>query len=211
VDVVLNGIDTDRYGGRSRRREIRDALDIPAEARVIGTIGRLTEVKRQDLLLQAFARLPLAGGNEWLLIVGDGEERARLEVLAAELGIRERTVFAGYQAHPEHYLQAMDLFALTSRHEGMPLALLEAWAAGLPVVSSAVGGVPQLVKHGQTGLLFESSNAEALTMALAQVLNDPLLSDRLAAAGRAVVTKCYSLERMANDYEKRYRAVARQG
>jgi glycosyltransferase involved in cell wall biosynthesis len=204
VQVVLNGIDTSVYRDASRREEIRRSLAIPAEARVIGTVGRLNEVKRQDLLVRAFAEISRRRAEAWLLVVGDGPERSRLEELARELGVAERAVFAGYQANPEWFFAAMDAFALTSRHEGLPLALLEAWAAGLPVVSSAVGGIPKVVEHGRTGLLFESGDEAALVQALEQVLDDAALAERLAAAGREVAEARYSLSRMADDYSRIY-------
>jgi glycosyltransferase involved in cell wall biosynthesis len=204
IEVVLNGIDTELYADRSAGGAVRSELAIPAEARVVGTIGRLVEVKRQDLLLRAFAGLPREGAELRLLIVGDGPERPHLEALASELGIRERSIFAGYQSRPERYLQAMDIFALTSRHEGLPLALLEAWAAGVPIVSSAVGGVPKVVEHGRAGLLFASGDEAALIRSLRQLLGDASLATRLAEAGRAVVKERYSLERMADDYARQY-------
>src|SRR5262249_23625769 len=94
VDVGLNGINVHCHADQVRRDEIRKGLGIPHGARVTGTVGRLVEVKRQDLLLRAFARLPQAAGDRWLLLVGDGAERSRLESLAAELGIRARAIFA---------------------------------------------------------------------------------------------------------------------
>jgi glycosyltransferase involved in cell wall biosynthesis len=206
VHVVLNGIDTELYEGRSRREEIRAALGIPPDARVIGTVGRLTEVKRQDLLIRGFSQLLPQVPDAWLLIVGDGNERERLESLAGELRVKERIIFAGFQAQPQWFLQAMDVFALTSRHEGLPLALLEAWAAGLPVVSSAVGGVPKVVEHEQTGLLFPNGNEGALVEGLWRLLSDEALVARLAEAGQAIVRERYSLSRMADDYERHYQA-----
>ncbi|MEX2172924.1 MAG: glycosyltransferase family 4 protein, partial [Pirellulaceae bacterium] len=167
------------------------------------------EVKRQDLLIRAFAALQGQGKHASLrlLIVGDGEERTRLEKLAFSLGVGERTIFAGYQAQPENFFQAMDLFVLTSRHEGLPLALLEAWASGLCVVSSSVGAIPQTVTGGVNGVLFPSGNRQALTDALARLLDDPELMGRLGRAGRARVGQEYSLDQMAAAYERRYRSL----
>src|SRR5262249_6549454 len=127
-----------------------------------GTVGRLNEVKCQDLLLRAFAQVVVASPQTRLLLVGDGPMRGDLERLADQLGVAESVHFAGYQAQPERFLAIMDVFALTSRMEGLPLAILEAWAAGLPVVASAVGGVPDLIEHSRTGLLFQSGNESEL-------------------------------------------------
>jgi glycosyltransferase involved in cell wall biosynthesis len=173
----------------------------------VGTVGRLNEVKRQDLLLRAVAALGGEYRDVRILLVGDGPERLALEQLARNLGLDERVVFAGYQSAPERFLPAMDVFALTSRLEGLPLALLEAWAAGLPVVSSAVGGVPKVVRNEETGWLFPSGDERALCAVLRSIWADPGRAAAVAAAGQRVVRERYSLERMATDYETRYRAL----
>jgi glycosyltransferase involved in cell wall biosynthesis len=207
VSVVLNGIDTERYGDRSERPAVRRGLGIADDAVVIGTVGRLAEVKRQDLLVRAVAELRGKLPQATLLVVGDGPERERLEALAAELGVASAVKFAGYQSQPERFLAAMDVFALTSRHEALPLSLLEAWATGLPVVSSAVGGIPKVVEHERTGLLFESGDVAGLTASLARLLSDRELAAQLAAAGEREVRENYSLERMADEYERHYAAA----
>jgi glycosyltransferase involved in cell wall biosynthesis len=207
VSVVLNGIDTDVYGDRSDREGLRRELGLPEGTIVVGTVGRLAEVKRQDLLLQAFAELVEECPGLRLLLAGDGPERGALESLAARLGVRERAVFAGYQANPERFLAVMDVFALTSRHEALPLSLLEAWASGLPVVSSAVGGIPKVVEDGVTGLLFPSGDQAALADCLKRLLHDSALRARLAAAGKLQVQAKYSLTRMARDYDRAYAAA----
>ena len=211
IQVVPNGIDLSLYRGADGEASIRPSLGIPSGALVIGTVGRLAEVKRHDLLLQAFAALIAGNRHErtWLLVVGDGPERNRLERLAASLSISRRVVFAGYQAQPQRFYQAMDLFALTSRHEGLPLALLEAWASGLPVVSSAVGGIPQAVKHGVSGLLFESGDVKALEETFEGLLESPSWMKQLATAGRREVSERYSLAGMADAYEGFYRQLTR--
>lgn len=207
VSVIANGVDTGLYGTSLLRNEIRASLGIPAGARVIGTVGRLCEVKRQDMLVRAFARLHRSHPDLWLLLVGDGPERPALERLAGELGVSGRTRFAGYQSQTQHYFSAMDLFALCSRHEGLPLALLEAWASGLPVVSSAVGGIPKVVEHGRTGLLFASGDDAALADSIARLLDQEPLRTAIASAGTAQVRSHYSLQRMADDYAGRYHAA----
>jgi glycosyltransferase involved in cell wall biosynthesis len=201
VEVVPNGITVDPPPGMPSREQVRESLGIPETAKVVGTVGRLTEVKRQDRLLRAVATLP----DVWLLVVGDGDERANLERLAAELGVAKRTRFAGYQPQPEAYLRAMDAFALTSRSEGFPVSLLEAWAAGMPVVSTAVGGIPDVVTDGTDGLLVRDGDGPELGEAIRRVLTDPALAERLTRNGATTVRERYSLERVAAGYEARYR------
>jgi glycosyltransferase involved in cell wall biosynthesis len=209
LEVVLNGINTEPFERPTDRAALRQTLGFPPGVPVVGTVGRLNEVKRQDLLLAAFARLRSAVPSARLLLVGDGPSRADLEALAARLGVRETVHFTGYQAHPERFLAVMDVFALSSRMEGLPLAILEAWAAGLPVVASAVGGVPALIDDNRTGLLFPSGDEAALASLLEDLLARPERAAGLGAAGRAEVFARYDLRRMAGDYDRAYRELLR--
>jgi glycosyltransferase involved in cell wall biosynthesis len=204
LEVVSNGVDVDALAGGDGSRA-RAELGIPADAPVVGTVGRLAEVKRQDLLLRAAAGLAKRWPALRVLLVGDGPERGRLEGLANELGVAAH--FAGYQSDPANYLAAMDVFALTSRSEGQPVALLEAWAAGRPVVATAVGGVPAVVADGDTGLLVPSGDAGAVAAAVGRLLADRSLAATLADRGRAAAGERYSLAGMAAGYEARYRRL----
>jgi glycosyltransferase involved in cell wall biosynthesis len=204
VRVVLNGIDTARFRSRELAAEVRREFEIPPDARVVGTIGRLNEVKCQDLLIRSFGRVRGRDARARLLIVGDGPKRADLDRLVGELGLSGSVHFAGYQAHPERYLQAMDVFALTSRAEGLPLAILEAWAAGLPVVSTRVGGIPMVLEDGRTGLLLDSGDEDALAASLIRLTGDEDLRRRLGEAGRARAEADFDTRRMAGDYHRHY-------
>ncbi len=210
VSVVDNGVDTALFADRSQRTPVRASLGFSPGDVVIGTVGRLNEVKRQDLLLRGFARIAAAWPQARLLLVGDGPERPHLQALAQTLDLAGRISFAGYQTQTEHFLAAMDVFALSSRHEGLPLALLEAWSAGLPVVSSSVGGIPQVVRHGHNGLLFDNGDEAGLAALLAHLLDDPAAAANLAAAGRDTVMASYSLERTADRYDAHYRTALTQ-
>jgi glycosyltransferase involved in cell wall biosynthesis len=201
IEVVANGIDTVSLCTEGDGRGLRRSLGAPEGAPIVGTVGRLNEVKRQDLLIRSIARIPEAH----LLLVGDGPLMGRLKELAADLKVDGRVHFVGYQTHPEAYLHVMDVFALTSRSEGMPLSVLEAWAAGLAVVASRVGGLPDLIEDGRTGLLFSLGDEQGLTTALRVLLADRERAGRMGEAGRACVRARYSLERMATDYETHYR------
>ena len=161
VEVVANGIQTDVPRNLTAPEVIRDSLGIPKDAHVVGTVGRLTGIKQQDLLVRAVANIRERVPDVRLLIVGEGPEREPLEVLSAKLGLTGRVHFAGYQPRPEEYLGAMTVFALTSRSEGFPVSLLEAWLAGVPTVCSKVGGIPSVVTHGVNGLLFPCSDERA--------------------------------------------------
>jgi len=204
---VPNGVDADRFELADGPGELRREFGLPADGPVIGTVGRLTALKRQDVLLKGFARLEHPTAR--LLIVGDGPAREELVNLAARLGITNRVVFAGYREQPERAVGAMDVFALTSESEGMPLAILEAWAAGKPVVASRVGGVPELVADGRTGLLFSAGDDAEAARLLSRLLTDRPLAAALGAAGRALVRERYDTRVMAATYVRHYRALLR--
>jgi glycosyltransferase involved in cell wall biosynthesis len=205
--VVENGIPTSDGDSGDYRQQTRALLGIPSGAPVIGLVARLNEIKRQDLLLRAFVRVRARYPAAHLLLVGDGPTRSLLEELVSELGIASSVHFAGYQAEPHRYLQAMDVFVLPSRLEGMPLAILEAWAARLPVIASRVGGVPKLVTDGVTGLLFDSGDQPALEAALLRVFGDAELGRRLGLAGRNRVEADFDTRRMAAEYHRHYMEI----
>jgi glycosyltransferase involved in cell wall biosynthesis len=164
-------------------------------------------VKRQDLLIRAVSKLQATIPDLHLLLGGDGPERQKLVDLTRQLGLIPRVHFLGYQPFPEQYLSIMDVFALTSRSEGFPVSLLEAWVAGVAVVCSAVGGIPDIVTPECDGLLFSPEDEAMFVSSLARLIADNGLRERLAAAGKRTVRERYSLERMASQYESRYRSL----
>jgi len=210
VTVVENGIDTAAFNLAGDCETLRLSLGIPRGVPVIGTVGRLNEVKRQDLLIRGFANIADHDPKPHLLLVGEGPELGSLREMAAALGLSDRVHFAGYQARPEQFLHLMDIFALTSRLEGMPLAILEAWAAGRPVIASRVGGVPKMIAHGQRGLLFDSGDEPALSEAIRRLLASPDEARRLGDAGREYVRSRFDLQVMADTYEQHYRELLRK-
>ncbi|MGH7194846.1 MAG: glycosyltransferase, partial [Candidatus Saccharimonadales bacterium] len=192
-----NGIDPAPFAVASSVQALKQQLGIPVGDRIIGTVGRLAEIKCQDVLLRGFARVARVRDDVRLLLVGDGPSRTALETLAEQLGVRPQVRFVGYQARPQDYLQLMDLFALTSRSEGMPLTVLEAWAARVPVVATRVGGLPRLIDHARTGWLIPPFDEAALASALLQLLADDAMRKRLIDAGQREVQTTYHLDAMA--------------
>ena len=204
IGVVANGVDLTKFADGDDGKGVRAALGIPAAALVIGTVGRLNEIKRQDLLLQGFARLKTQVSNAHLLLVGDGPEAAALRTLGDRLGLGDSVHFAGYQPQPERFMRAMDVFALTSRSEGMPVSVLEAWGARVPVVASRVGGLAEMIESGRNGLLFDFSDEAGLVAALHRCLVDPPFADGIRAAARADVETRYNLAETARTYQREY-------
>ena len=177
-----------------------------------GFLGRLHAQKGLDVLLAA---MPLALKNLptlKLVIAGDGPERGRLATQSLSLGLSDRVIFTGELDRPEEALAACDCLALPSRWEGMPNAVLEAMAAGLPVVASAVGAVPELVVTGkvdqnvpgETGLVVPPGDSGALAAALVAALQDPERAAAMGRAGKERVARRYGLSRMIAEYELLY-------
>jgi glycosyltransferase involved in cell wall biosynthesis len=191
------------------REEMRRELGIPPGALVVGTLGRLTAVKGQGDLVEAFARVRSQVQNAWLLLVGDGEERANLEARARKLGVEGCTVLAGWRQEVFALLAAMDIFALPSRNEGMGKALVEAMFAGLPCVATRVGGIPELVRHGQEGLLVEPGCAEQLAEVLVELALDAEKRACMGQAGRARAP-AYGVEQMLEKLEALYEELLLQ-
>lgn len=207
IDVVPNGINVKALQQPTKVSALRAQWNIPSDAPIIGTVGRLASVKRQDLLLKLFREVHERVPGCRLVIVGDGEQRTKLESLARELGIAHHVHLVGMQKEPWAYLHLMSAFILTSESEGMPLSLLEAWAAGVPVFVFEVGGLPELVKEGETGYLAPFGE-------LAQLANKVIVHLQQSEHARSLIERCqakvlreFDVSSMATTYDQRYRAL----
>jgi glycosyltransferase involved in cell wall biosynthesis len=192
--LIENAIDTSNY---ARTRPLADAkrqLGIPAERLVIGAVGRLSAEKGFDLLIRAADQLLQQGLDVELLIIGEGAEEIRLRSLIEALGRSDRCRLMGYQAELRPFYEAMDVFALSSLREGLPNVLLEAMAMEVPVVSTAVAGIPRLIQHAHNGLLTTPGLVAPLIDALTEMLRDPHRRRQIGAAGRRTVAAQYSFE-----------------
>jgi len=188
--VIPNGVDTERFSP-ARRLEGRQALQVSDETTVVGTVGRLNGIKDYPTLLTAFADVARRAEHVRLVFVGDGPQRAALEAAAAALGMKERVSFLGERTDVPALIAGLDVFVLPSIAEGMSNTLLEAMAAGRPVVATSVGGNPELVEDGVTGTLVPARLRTA---------------HGEAARARAVME--FGLASMASRYRNLYRALA---
>lgn len=206
VRRIPNGVPLERFPARDGNPELRARLGLPAAAVVVGAVGSLRPVK-------SFHRLLAAGAGTdpgvHLLLVGDGEERPALEARAARPDLAGRVHFAGYQADPAPFYRAMDVFALSSDSEQLPVSLLEAMASALPVVSTDVGDVRAVLPSEQGPFLAPPNDdaAAALARGLSQLAGDAGARRRLGAANRRRVEESFTFEGMCAAYREVYESA----
>ncbi|HEX6201452.1 MAG TPA: glycosyltransferase [Thermoanaerobaculia bacterium] len=207
VEVVLNGIDVERYAAPPGAGEaLRRAYGIAAGAPLVGTVAVMRRQKRLDRWLEAAAGIAAAQPGARFLVVGDGPLRGETEAHAGRLGLAGRVVFAGLRADVARHLAAMDVVLVSSDYEGLPLAVLEAMAAGRPVVAPAVGGLPEVLDEG-CGRLVPPADAAALADAVLDLVADPALAARLGEAAQRRAGERFGIERMTRDLEAIYDRV----
>ena len=209
LTTIENGIDLSRFAPSDRARAAaRTELGLPPDAYVVGTVGRLVREKNQAALVRAMA--PLLSAAVRLVIVGDGEERATVERAIAALGDKAAFVqLLGARSDTPRLYAALDLFALSSDSEGLPLVIIEAMASALPVLATAVGGIAAVVVEGVTGALVPVGDVGALTARLGELAAAPALGVRWGAEGRRRALARYSAERMLDDYLAVYERIRR--
>lgn len=207
--VVPLGFDLSAFAAidDAARAAARRTLDIPAGARVITTVGRLTAIKQHGLFLDTFKRVAAVDERAFALIVGDGDQRAEIEAKARALGIADRVRMAGWRRDLDVINAATDVFLLTSRNEGTPVALIEAMASAVPGVSTDVGGVKDVIHDPSVGRLAPFGDAGALAAAILDLLGDDAARQAAGAAARAHVLARYSVDRLVNDIDALYRRL----
>lgn len=203
VNVVVNGIDIPDKPGWTRER-LASEFGIQPDAPVIANMAALTPVKDQALLIRAFNLLRNDLPNAQLLIIGDGPLRGELETLRDELGLADCVVFTGERLDGPEIMAACDVFCLSSRLEGTPMSVLEAMAHNRPLVLTAVGGIPNLIRDGEEGLLAPHGDPEALSGALRRILNDGELGERLAGNALRKLRANHSADAMTRNTEEVY-------
>lgn len=215
ISQIYNGVDLSRFSSAGGAVDASVA-DLPATFRepgalVVGTVGRLTPVKDQQALIEAVALLRQQRGSlasqVRLMLVGGGPLRVTLEQQAQAAGIADITWFAGDRSDVASLLQSMDVFVLPSLAEGISNTLLEAMACALPVVATRVGGTPEIITANEQGLLVPAADPQELALALARVLNDGALRQRLGSSGRRKVEQYFNWEATVHRYGGIYRSL----
>lgn len=193
--TVLNGVDVEHYRGEMRDSGvIHKEFGLSRGEPVVVCVASLVHQKRIDLLLEALSRLAAERVPCQCLILGDGPLRAGLVAMAAELGLASSVLFVGHVEDIRSCLAAADLFVLSSAKEGLPLALLEAMACGVPCIATNVGGNNEVISHGEHGLIVQAGSCEALTRALRYALSHRDEMQVMARNGKARVRGCFRIE-----------------
>lgn len=208
VHLVRNGLDVVSFMESSGGPSLREELQLPAGAHLLGSVGRLDPIKNQQLMIEAIGLLD----ESWhLVIVGDGPSRADLEARIASAGLSSRVHLVGARTVNIDTYRGLDTFVMSSTSEAMPMAILEAFTARIPVVSSAVGGIPSLLHNGRTGLMFPSGDAAGLAEAVRSVMRDRAATEQRVRDAHEQLMSTHTLAAMTSEYERLYaKAMARR-
>lgn len=206
VEVIYNGVDLSYYDLSKSRFTLRAELAIPPNAPVVGILAALRPEKAHTVFLQAAKKVLEIMPATYFLIVGDGQERERLEHFSEELGISKRVIFTGFRADTVDILQLFDVSVLSSFPvvETFPMTILESMAMAKPVVVTDVGGLSEMVINDRTGLVVPPNNPELLAKGIIRILKDPVLARKMGEAGRKLIEENFTIEKMVEGYQMLY-------
>lgn len=202
--TVRNGVRIDAFNDLPERSEARPMFKLPLDTPIVGTIGRLVPVKNHLLLIDAFARIHAEKPDAHLAILGDGPLDEALATRAADLRLSNDISFVKSSPSAEIFLRCLDVFALSSDSEGLPLTLLEAMAAGLPVAATGVGGIPEVIENGKDGYLVPASSPDLLARVISSLLSHPGEALEMGRRAREKVELQFSAERTVQETERIY-------
>jgi len=208
VTVIRTAVDCEAFYVPDQRESCRSEFGLAPESRVVGYTGRLEKQKRLDLLLEGFSQVLARHPQAHLMIVGEGWLRPKLEALAASLGISHAVIWTGFRQDIPRLLAAIDIYMLPSANEGFSASMLEAMAAGKPVIATDVGGAKEVVIDKRTGILIPPGSASAIASAIIDLLDHPEKQAALAQAGRSRVVQEFGVQRMVAAYQDLYQTLA---
>jgi glycosyltransferase involved in cell wall biosynthesis len=208
VSLIYNGVDLERYNHQQPCCTLHEDYSIPEDAPIVGVVARLEAEKGHRTLVDAWPDVLARVPNAWLLIIGEGSERNSLEAEAEALGVSEHIVFTGRREDVPAVTAALDVAVLPSYREAQGLSVLEAMALNRPVVASDVGGIPEMIEDGATGLLVPPGDCQALAGAIVRLLTDHPYADMLAHGGHALVHDRFCIELMVSQISNIYDEVA---
>jgi len=207
IFTVCNAVDSKSFERPGDKTALCDQLGLAPHSRLVVTVGRLTEQKGHCYLIDAATSVVSLHPDTHFLFIGDGELRGELQRQAQQAGLSENVHFLGIRKDVPDLLAAADLFVLPSLWEGLSVALLEAMAAGKPIVATAVSGTTQAMTHGETGLIVPSCDSRALADAINQLLSDPAQAQALGQAAKQHVVANYSAQKQAHEHLALYRRL----
>lgn len=197
IKVIHNGIDPQHYRqDAGARKDLKRSLQLDEKARLLVVVGRLEPQKGHRTLIEALPVIRREFPDAHLVCLGDGGMRLELEGLVKSKGLDQAVRFVGYQADVSRWLASADLSILPSLFEGLPMAAMESLASGCPIVATAVDGTPEVVSHGETGLLVPPGDPESLARAVLQMLRHPKNARQMAEAGRRLIFERFSVQQM---------------
>lgn len=212
VEWIKNSVPVDDFAAEASIRDARRAeLGIPADALVVGNISNMRYLKRFDLLIEAFEELATGRPHLWLLLVGDGADKPRLDAMKSRSPFGDRIVMTGKRLDVADLLRTMDVFAISSESEGLPINMLEAMAAHLPVVATRVGAIADVIDDERNGLLLDAGDTLRLLDSLRRLVDEPDLRTRLAEAGHRHVRENYDAPVNSRRLEEIYSMLLRDG
>ncbi|RLB03697.1 MAG: hypothetical protein DRG83_06440 [Deltaproteobacteria bacterium] len=206
IRTIYNGVET-KEDQLIDRQQAKNRLGLRSKDLVVGSVGTLRKVKAYEFLIEAIAKVKRMFPQVKLLLVGDGPQRPLLQKKAQELQLENTVIFLGYRKDIPQILSSLDVYVCSSLREGTSIAILEAMAASKPVVATNVGGNPEVVENGKTGLLVPPRNPQKIAEAIVSLLNDEDRRIRMGEAGLRRVKERFSISKMLREYEEVYHEV----
>jgi len=207
IVVIRNGITLSKFGGKGRSAVLRRELGIPLAARLVAVFSRLNWMKGVEFFLDAAKVLAARFADVYFLVAGDGGNKKALEEQACRLGLGQRIVFTGFRSDVSDLLSEVTISVLPSLSEGTSNSLLESMAAGIPVIATRVGGNPEVIEEGVSGLLVRPRDSAALAAAVGRLLDDADLALELGQAGKRRVSQLFSIEGSVHETEHLYQRL----
>lgn len=204
VSVIYHGIEVDKYAGWDSDNNLKKDLGIEEGVSVVGNIGRFEPQKAVDDFLKAARIVKNKTPNVNFLVVGDGPLRNDMGKLSMQLGIKDVVLFTGWKKNLKEYIGIMDIICMPSLWEALPFLLLEAMAMKKPIVATSVGGIPEVVDNGKTGILIPPSRPEDMARAIINLIGNKRIAEEMGEAGKQRVRQLFSIEQMIMHYEKLY-------
>ena len=206
IIVVYSGIDLSKFNG-TQPAPIHERLRLPESTFIVGNVAHLADHKGQRYLIEAIPIVISETTDVHFIIAGEGELWNELHILRQRLGVDKYLTFLGFRSDVPSLMLGFDLFVISSHMEGLCTSIMDAQLAGVPVVATAAGGIPEIVLHDETGILVPPRNPEALALAILKMINEPNTRSRLAAAGKQRIQQYFSKETMIERTISAYREL----